>query len=573
MMAVAFITAVSCDKEKEPILEVDYPGYDILSTGGIAAFSIKSNVEWTISNTDSWITELKPTAGKDDWWVTAVFGPNTELQERSSTFTVTGGGLTKTVVIKEKGADESLKIEYTRMSVPAEGGTAVFEVKSNLDWKVTNTDSWITAITPAESKGDGAVAVTFAPNTELQARGSTFTVTGGELTKTVAIWQSGVEESLAVEYTPVDIPAAGGTATFGIKANVDWTVSSMNAWVTKIEPESGTGDAVVMVTIDVNNTVDARTAIVTVKGGSLTESIDISQLAGELPAAAGEITESDTTPTSVVLNIEEINGAENYKWYKDGMVVQYDENRTYTATEEGTYKVAGVNGVGEGAASPDHVVIFSTPPTLADYLGDYVFNVTFVDPKNISSTTPGQYNDTMIESPEDGIDIRFSNAIDQHNHKNIKQDVYIDFIYDESSGRISYSDKYMYKLQGYNWVRMFVPFIFVGSDIVFVTEMEIELNTNTGELAFPTELTHPDHGTSKAYYTNWLWNADTKASKGRLSTYHMTDVVATKTGGTPAPAKPLSAGDGVVKIPVKIVFPEGINPNVPVKADQVFIPE
>ncbi len=84
----------------------------------------------------------------------------------------------------------------------------------------------------------------------------------------------------------------------------------------------------------------------------------------ELPADAGAIqgpTEVEEDG-SIELTIAEIEGADTYKWYKDGEEAQNTDSRTLTVTAVGTYKVAGVNADGEGKASADHVVTLYVAP-------------------------------------------------------------------------------------------------------------------------------------------------------------------------------------------------------------------
>lgn len=82
-----------------------------------------------------------------------------------------------------------------------------------------------------------------------------------------------------------------------------------------------------------------------------------------LPADAPAIQGETEGVGSVELSIAAIDLATSYKWYKDGAAVQESEALTYTATESGVYKVAGVNKDGEGKASPDHTVTITEAPT------------------------------------------------------------------------------------------------------------------------------------------------------------------------------------------------------------------
>ena len=79
-----------------------------------------------------------------------------------------------------------------------------------------------------------------------------------------------------------------------------------------------------------------------------------------VPADAGVIsgTETPATGERVILSVEEIQGAETYRWYKDGEEFQDTELNEVQITESGTYSVAGVNSIGEGNPSPDKTVTY-----------------------------------------------------------------------------------------------------------------------------------------------------------------------------------------------------------------------
>lgn len=75
------------------------------------------------------------------------------------------------------------------------------------------------------------------------------------------------------------------------------------------------------------------------------------------PVDAGLIMKTELEDGSVLLSVGEIFYAETYRWYRDGQEVQCTASREYLATVSGTYKVAGVNSVGEGRPSPEVKVL------------------------------------------------------------------------------------------------------------------------------------------------------------------------------------------------------------------------
>lgn len=100
---------------------------------------------------------------------------------------------------------------------------------------------------------------------------------------------------LSVTYTPEDISAAGGTATFSITCNADWTITA-DSWLTP-DQTTGNGDATIGVTVAAN-TGDARQGTLTVKARNKTERVTINQLA-YVPVTEATIYETGATATEL----------------------------------------------------------------------------------------------------------------------------------------------------------------------------------------------------------------------------------------------------------------------------------
>jgi len=86
-----------------------------------------------------------------------------------------------------------------------------------------------------------------------------------------------------------------------------------------------------------------------------------------LPGEAGQISATHTDDGFYILEIEEIEYAETYRWwrndtiYADGMTVS---NISIPDTAAGVYCVAGVNNYGEGLRSPGYEI--EEPPAVDD---------------------------------------------------------------------------------------------------------------------------------------------------------------------------------------------------------------
>lgn len=201
------------------------------------------------------------------------------------------------------------------------------------------------------------------------------------------------EVILNLTYESEEIAAEGKEVVMSVESNTDWTVASSANWVL-VQPEQGSGNATLVVTVSANKVKEARKATVTLLGGGLTSEVTISQAPYVLkvPEAAGAIEgkEQGAAGETIVLSVAEIPHAHTYKWYRDGKEVQNTEERTLSVIAGGTYTVAGENGLGEGPKSPEKKVSFST---------DYVFDTAK------ASYEGGDYNNAYK--------VEFSKSIDE----------------------------------------------------------------------------------------------------------------------------------------------------------------
>lgn len=92
-----------------------------------------------------------------------------------------------------------------------------------------------------------------------------------------------ITPELVISTQSIAFSKDGGDKTIHIKTNINWAVSSNQAWCT-VTPSSGDGTGIIKLTVNAtaNTTNDNRTAILTVTAGSLTEQITISQSLTEL---------------------------------------------------------------------------------------------------------------------------------------------------------------------------------------------------------------------------------------------------------------------------------------------------
>jgi mannan endo-1,4-beta-mannosidase len=173
-------------------LTVSTSSLSLASAISSGTFSVTSNVSWTVTDDQSWIT-VSPTSGSNNATITVnATSANTGTAARTGTVTVTGGGITRTVSVTQAGTTaSSLTVSATSLSLASAISSGTFSVTSNVSWTVTDDQSWIT-VSPTSGSNNATVTVNAtSANTATTSRTGTVTVTGGGITRTVSVTQAG----------------------------------------------------------------------------------------------------------------------------------------------------------------------------------------------------------------------------------------------------------------------------------------------------------------------------------------------------------------------------------------------
>jgi mannan endo-1,4-beta-mannosidase len=243
-----------------------------------SAVAVTANVSWTVTDDQTWLSAT-PVSGANNGSFTVSATANTGTAARTGTVTVTGGGITRTVSVTQAAPTaNNLTLSQTALSFASAASSSAVNVTANVSWTVTDDQTWITA-SPTSGSNNGSFTVSATANTGTTSRSGTVTVTGGGLTRTVAVTQAGTTAStLTVSATSLALASAASTGTFSITSNVSWTVTDDQTWIT-VSPTSGSNNATVTVSATANTATTARTGTVTVTGGSLTRTVSVTQAA------------------------------------------------------------------------------------------------------------------------------------------------------------------------------------------------------------------------------------------------------------------------------------------------------
>jgi mannan endo-1,4-beta-mannosidase len=259
-------------------LSLSSPAVSLASGAASSVVTVTSNVSWTITDNQSWIT-VSPASGSSNGSFTISASANTGTSSRTGTVTVTGGGLTRTVAVTQAAPSSSnLTVSTTAVSLTSAASSATFTITSNVGWTVTDNQSWL-SISVASGSNNATIAIMATANTQAASRSGTVTVTGGGITRTIAVTQAGQTAStLTVSASTLSLPAGASSGSVSISSNVTWSVTDDQSWLSG-SPTSGTGNATLTLSATANAGSSARTGTVTVSGGGITRTLAVTQAA------------------------------------------------------------------------------------------------------------------------------------------------------------------------------------------------------------------------------------------------------------------------------------------------------
>ena len=263
----AGVLALACTPTVIPELSLSDLAANFEATGSLEkTISVTSNVDWTASCPDAWVT-VSPASGTGNGSFKITVTANDKFEPRSSTVTVKAGDKTATVRVSQLSLTPSILVSPTALEADAAGATVSVDVTSNAPWTVT-VPSGADWITPDAASGEGSKKVTFtvAPNTAFEARTADVTFTAQDKTATVRISQAAPAPVLEISPATLAVDHAGGLLEVTVSSNAPWTVTvpAECSWITP-EPAGGEGDGKIILTVAANIARVTRNAVVTVK--------------------------------------------------------------------------------------------------------------------------------------------------------------------------------------------------------------------------------------------------------------------------------------------------------------------
>jgi hypothetical protein len=207
----------------------------------------------------------------------------------------------------------SLTVSPTSLTLGSTSNSSdQINVTSNVSWNASDDASWLT-VSPASGSNNGTITVTAtSENSSTTSRSGIVTITGGGITRTVTVSQSGISSNLEVIPTNLTIGAIlNSTAQIDINSNVNWTANDNATWLS-LTPVSGSNNGTISLTVtSANTSTSIRSAMVTITGGGITRTVSVAQDGASLYL---DVTPSSLTIGASLNSTEQITVSSNVNW-------------------------------------------------------------------------------------------------------------------------------------------------------------------------------------------------------------------------------------------------------------------
>ena len=285
-------------REGHAYLEASAESLDFTAYSGSSTLMLKTNMKWEAYASDSWI-ELSPTSGDGNSYVKASVTANDSGKSRTGTVKFIADGKSASVAISQAGG--SLSVSPSSFEIRESGETKSLKLATPSTWTATASDTWLKT-TPESGSGDATLTLIVEANNTTATRTGTITFTSVDCTETVVVTQAG--GSLSVYPSTLSFGDVGDTKSLKIQASNEllaWTAGTDDAWL-KLSPDSGNGNATLIVTAEANNSAAERKGTITITSGDTSIPVAVTQAGGSFSVSTTTLSFIDageTKPLSI----------------------------------------------------------------------------------------------------------------------------------------------------------------------------------------------------------------------------------------------------------------------------------
>lgn len=255
------------------MLTVSASNLTFSSTGHSLNVSVTSNISWTTSSSDTWLT-LNTSNGTGNGIVSLSVATNVSTSIRNASATISGGSFVRIINVSQSGATPVLNLSTSNLSYASTSSASILTVTGNIAWTVSGVPVWLTLNT-FSGFGNTILSLNASAN-GVTARAATLSFSGLGNLKHVNVTQNAASAVLTVNPPNMNVSAAASNQNIEILTNTVWVISTSGAWLT-LSTVNGSGNGNVTVAISSNISTSPRNAIVLVSVSGSEKLISINQ--------------------------------------------------------------------------------------------------------------------------------------------------------------------------------------------------------------------------------------------------------------------------------------------------------
>lgn len=436
----AIYSFTSCDSaypySKQLLFNQNSPEYQIIMSQNTIVASaavskqevvISANAQWTCKADVNWLH-----AQKEENRIVVSWDENTSSlnADRIGHIDVTCGNTISTITVNQQPP----YISSTTKSIDceAEGGAYQLDVKSDVSWSASTSQSWINISPQGVINGDAILYLSATPNSSISERtGNVYLYIGGKQLIQIPISQKGL--FFEVDKSYISFGQQATTSIIEVNTNTNWQVISKPDFIDVITPSSGkSGTTKLSITVSENLGGDRSGGSIVLGNPSvtgLTKTIAVSQAGYDF-----KVSETNVTLQAFVTRTHEITIVTNANWFVEPNADWLHVSQTSGYGYDIIILSADVNpSIKQRSAK----VMISTNTNL----NPIELNITqkgqnfTVSSENLSYTSKGGTNSITVNSDCESFDINFPSWITMSKGNTFNaQSARLSFIAQEYSG-------------------------------------------------------------------------------------------------------------------------------------------
>lgn len=228
----------SCEGNEEPVeatiniadgQELQFGQEKVVSSDKqTLSIAFVTNLDWTLKEVDAngnWCTPSIKAGGKGDNIINFSIDANEDSDDRTSTFIVTCGTISKNIIITQKG-NNTLLLSSSTFEVPFEGDVVDIEVRSNIEYSIelpVEYESWIHRVSTRSAVTTTHNYFKVDASEEYEKREAVLKVKSSLGEEEVHVFQVG-GAVLVLSQNEYSLSAEGADITIVVSSNCDYGV-------------------------------------------------------------------------------------------------------------------------------------------------------------------------------------------------------------------------------------------------------------------------------------------------------------------------------------------------------------